>query len=156
MAKELTEQDKQKIKDSVIASCISKGIKPTIQTSAGSVPNPQYASCVQLGYDDALKEASKGKLGLWFQKVNSFVQSQGGITGLLQSVETIAAQYKASTPDMTTGAYANQIPTGYAFDEQQALKQKSDNMGLWIIMIVLLIALIIAAVIYFKKQAKAS
>jgi len=78
---QLTEQDKKKIMDSVIASCISKGIKPTVTTSAGIVANPLYASCIQLGYADALSHASQGKLGLWFQKVNSFVQSQGGITG---------------------------------------------------------------------------
>jgi|ERR1700741_2374750 len=152
MAKELTEQDKQKIKDSVIASCISKGIKPTIQTSAGVVPNPQYASCVQLGYDDAVKEASKGKLGLWFQKVNSFVQSQGGVTGLLESVSSIAEQYRANTPNMTSGMYSNQYPDGYSFDDQQVSKQKNDSTGLWIGIIILLIILIIAAYLYFNKK----
>ncbi len=152
MAKELTEQDKKNIKDSVIASCISKGIKPTVQTSSGAVPNPQYASCIDLGYQDALKEASKGKLGLWFNKVNSFVQSQGGVTGLFQSVATIAEQYKNSTQNMsgTGGMYNTQFPAGYA--EDQTVKQKSDNVGLWLIMIVLLIVLIIATVIYFNKN----
>lgn len=151
MAKELTEQDKKNIKDSVIASCISKGIKPTVQTSSGSVPNPQYASCIDLGYQDALKEASKGKLGLWFNKVNSFVQSQGGVTGLFQSVATIAEQYKNGTQNMPGGEmYNTQFPAGYA--EDQTVKQKSDNVGLWLIMIVLLIILIIATVIYFNKN----
>lgn len=149
MAKELTEQDKKNIKDSVIASCISKGIKPTVQTSSGPVPNPQYSSCIELGYQDALKEASKGKLGLWFQKVNSFVQSQGGVTGMLQSVSTIANEYKNSTPDMYLGMNNTQFPTGYG--EDQSSKQKTDNVGLWLIMIVLLLILIIAAVVYFKK-----
>lgn len=151
MAKELTEQDKKNIKDSVIASCISKGIKPTVQTSSGAVPNPQYASCIDLGYQDALKEASKGKLGLWFNKVNSFVQSQGGVTGLFQSVSNIAEQYKNQTQNMSSGGmYNTQFPAGYA--EDQTVKQKSDNVGLWLIMIVLLIILIIATVIYFNKN----
>ena len=56
----LTEQDKAKIKDSVIASCIAKGLKPTTSTSNGVVPNPMYANCVQLGYQDALKKLSTG------------------------------------------------------------------------------------------------
>ena len=152
MAKELTEQDKKNIKDSVIASCISKGIKPTVQTSSGPVPNPQYASCVELGYQDALKEASKGKLGLWFQKVNSFVQSQGGVTGMFQSVSSIANQYKNGTPDMMLGMTNTQFPAGYG--EDQTTKQKTDNMGLWLIMIVLLVILIIAAIIYFRSKNK--
>ena len=151
MAKELTEQDKKNIKDSVIASCISKGIKPTVQTSSGPVPNPQYASCVELGYQDALKEAGKGKLGLWFNKVNSFVQSQGGVTGMFQSISTIANQYKNSTPDMASGMTNTQFPTGYG-EDIQITKQKTDNVGLWLIIMVLLIILIIAAIIYFNKN----
>lgn len=151
MAKELTEQDKKNIKDSVIASCISKGIKPTVQTSSGPVPNPQYSSCVELGYQDALKEASKGKLGLWFQKVNSFVQSQGGVTGMFQSVSSIANQYKNSTQDITGGMVNTQFPVGYG-EDTQVTKQKTDNVGLWLIMIVLLVILIIAAIIYFNKN----
>jgi hypothetical protein len=154
MAKELTEQDKKNIKDSVIASCISKGIKPTVQTSSGAVPNPQYASCVELGYQDALKEASKGKLGLWFNKVNSFVQSQGGVTGMFQSVSSIANQYKNSTADMSSGMSNTQFPVGYG-EDQQAVKQKTDNMGLWLVMIILLVVLIIASVIYFRNKSKA-
>ena len=153
MAKELTEQDKKNIKDSVIASCISKGIKPTVQTTTGSVPNPQYSSCVELGYQDALKEHSKGKLGLWFQKVNSFVQSQGGVTGMFQSVSSLANQYKNGTTDMSNGMTNTQFPAGY---EDQTTKQKTDNMGLWLVMIVLLVILIIAAIIYFKNKNKVS
>jgi hypothetical protein len=150
MTKELTEQDKQKIKDSIIASCISKGIKPTVQTDAGMVSNPMYASCVDLGYQDALKEAEKGKLGLWFEKVNSFVQSQGGVTGLFQSVQSIATQYRANTPNMPTGTTNTIVPNGYSTD-QEVSKQKTDNMGLWFVMIILLVILIIAALVYFKK-----
>ena len=153
MAKELTEQDKQKIKDSIIASCISKGVKPTVQTSTGSVPNPLYASCIDLGYQDALKEASKGKLGLWFQKVNSFVQSQGGVTGLFQSVNSIAEQYKNQTANMPNGMYnsGSELPPDYG---GQLSKEKNDNTGLWMVVIILLLVLIIAAVIYFSRSKK--
>lgn len=145
MAKQLTEEDKKKIKDSVIASCVAKGIKPTVQTSTGMVPNPLYANCVQLGYEDALKHATQGKLGQWFSKVNSFVQAQGGITSLFQNVATAAAQYRSQTADMT----GTQFPPGY---DQVGRDDDSDNTSLWIVMIVLLLVLIIATTLYFNKK----
>lgn len=143
MVKQLTQQEMQQIKDAVIASCISKGIK---------FGSPQYAPCVQLGYDDAIKQATQGKLGLWFGKVNSFVQSQGGVTGLLQSVSSIASQYRGNTANMNVyGADSTQFPPGYSQDVK-----KSDNMGLWLVLIILLIVLIIATVIYFNKKGKSA
>ena len=149
---QLTEQDKKKIMDSVIASCISKGIKPTVTISTGMVANPLYASCIQLGYADAINHASKGKLGLWFSKVNSFVQSQGGVTGLFQSVSSLADKYGGKTPDMI--GTSTQFPPGY--DQVGPKSSKGDNMGLWMVMIILLIVLIIATAIYFgKKTSKA-
>jgi hypothetical protein len=160
MAKQLTPQELQKIKDSVIASCISKGIKPMISAPyepISFVPNPQYASCVQLGYADAIKHAEQGKLGLWFSKVNSFVQSQGGVTGLLQSVSSIASQYRGNTPnppaDIYAGQQSTQFPPGYDQTGTDT-SGKSDNMGLWIVLIILLIVLIIATAIYFSKKSK--
>lgn len=145
MAKQLTQQELQKIKDSVIASCVSKGIKP------GSI---MYNNCVKLGYEDAVKHANQGKLGLWFSKVDSFVQSQGGVTGLLQSVSSIANQYRGNTPNMPTdlsGDGSSQFPPGY--DEAgMDTSGKGDNMGLWLVLIILLIVLIIASVIYFNKK----
>ena len=154
MAKELTEQEKKQIKDAVIASCISKGIKPTMVSGGYTVANPLYTSCVQLGYTDALKHASQGKLGLWFSKVNSFVQSQGGVTGLLQSVSSLANQYKAGTPGVQDGQPTGQ-PTGYGepFDYTQE-EPKSSSTGLWLVLIVLLLVLIVASVIYFSKKGK--
>lgn len=153
MAKQLTEEDKKKIKDSVIASCVAKGIKPTVQTSTGMVPNPLYANCVQLGYEDALKHATQGKLGQWFSKVNSFVQAQGGITGLLQNVATVAAQYRGQTADMasagTSMGVGTQFPPGY---DQVGRDDDGDNTSLWIVMIVLLLVLIIATTLYFNKK----
>lgn len=128
MAKELTEQEKQSIKAAVMASCNAKGLS-----------GPLYATCVQLGYEDALKHASQGKLGKWFEKVNSFVQSQGGLTGILQSVSSVANQYKSNV--------AGTIPP--PIDETK--KTDSDKTGVWIFVIVLLIVLIIAATIYFRK-----
>jgi hypothetical protein len=142
----LSEQDKQKIKDSVIASCISKGIKPTTMVYGSSVPNPLYANCVQLGYDDAMKQAEQGKLNQWFSKVNTFVQSQGGASGLLQNVASIANQYRGLTPD----ANSTQFPKGYGGGLDD--KEENNKMGLWIILIVLLIVLIIASFIYFNKN----
>ena len=152
----LTEEDKKKIKDSVIASCVAKGIKPTVQTSTGVVPNPLYANCVQLGYDDALKHASQGKLGQWFSKVNSYVQSQGGIIGLIQSASSIAAQYRGQTANVpgSTGMDAGmngagtQFPPGY----DQAGREERDNTSLWLVMIILLLVLIVATVFYFSKK----
>lgn len=145
----LSEQDKQKIKDSVIASCITKGLKPTTMVNGIAVPNPLYANCVQLGYDDAIKNAQKGSLGQWFSKVNSFVQQQGGITGLLQNASSIANQYRGQTPDINTGT--TQFPPQYgegANDDET----ENNKMGLWIILIILLVVLIIASIIYFNKQ----
>jgi hypothetical protein len=153
MAK-LTQEETQKIKDSVIASCISKGIKPVIISGGMPMPNPLYSSCVQLGYDDAVKHAEQGKLGLWFGKVNSFVQSQGGVTGLLQSVSSIANQYREQTANLQQPGMSNtQFPPGYD-QAGMGTSEKDDNMGLWLVLIILLIILIIAAVIYFKKNNK--
>ena len=132
MVKELTEQEKQSIRDAVMASCKTKGIS-----------GPLYNTCVQLGYEDALKHASQGKLSMWFGKVNSFVQSQGGLTGILQSVSSVANQYKSNVNPM-----AGTIPP--PVDETK--KSNSDTTGLWIFIIVLLIVLIIAATIYFRKK----
>lgn len=156
--KQLTEQDKKKIKDSVIASCISKGIKPTVQTSTGVVPNPIYASCIQSGYDDAIKHATQGKLAQWFSKVNTYVQSQGGITGLLQSVSSIAAQYRNQTPDVA-GMYSG-LPEGagsqFPADYDQATRGgETDSTNLWLVMIVLLLVLIAVTAVYFSKSTKA-
>jgi len=151
MARELTEQEKQKIKESVVASCVSKGIKPTVMSGGQTVANPMYASCVQLGYADAVKEASKGKLGLWFSKVNSFVQSQGGVTGMFQSISSIANQYKAGTPDLADPQSNVLVDnTGYVPD-----KEKGGMTGLWLMIVVLLIVLVIVSVIYFNKSKKA-
>lgn len=156
MAKQLTEQQIQQIKDSVIASCISKGIKPTVMTSTGQVANPLYVSCAQLGYADAIKHATQGKLGLWFSKVNSFVQSQGGVTGLLQSVSSLASQYRGQTPNMglpgSLPDNSTQFPPGYGQDTQDT--KKGGNMGLWLFLVILLIVLIIATAIYFSKKGK--
>jgi hypothetical protein len=155
MSKQLTEQEIKQIKDSVIASCVSKGIKPTVMTTIGDITNPLYIKCVQLGYDDAIKHATQGKLSLWFGKVNSFVQSQGGVTGLLQSVSSIAGQYNGKTPDMPN-MYGNmpttQFPPGY----DAVTGKKRDNMGLWLFLIILLIVLIIATMIYFHRKSKVS
>ncbi len=157
MAKQLTDQEIQKIKDSVIASCVSKGIKPTVSTANGVVSNPLYTQCVQLGYEDAVKHATEGKLGLWFSKVNSFVQSQGGFTGLLQSVASIAGKYNDKTANMPANMYGSttgaQYPVGY---NQLGTTKKSDNMGLWLFLVILLIVLIIATAIYFHKKSKTS
>lgn len=152
----LTEEDKKKIKDSVIASCVAKGIKPTVQTSTGVVPNPLYANCVQLGYDDALKHASQGKLGQWFSKVNTYVQSQGGIMGLIQSVSSIASQYRGQTANVPPDMYGEgqgkgtgtQFPPGY----DQAGREERDNTSLWLVMIILLLVLIVATAFYFGKK----
>lgn len=151
---QLTKEEMQKIKDSVIASCISKGIKPVIMTGGTPMPNPLYGSCVQLGYDDAVKHSQQGKLGLWFSKVNSFVQSQGGVTGLLESVSSIANEYKGQTANMQgiSGMTNTQFPPGY--DQAGNPNKSSDNMGLWLFLIILLIVLIIASVIYFKNNSK--
>jgi hypothetical protein len=152
--KQLTEEDKKKIKDSVIASCVAKGIKPTVQTSTGMVPNPLYASCIQSGYDDALKHAGQGKLGQWFSKVNTYVQSQGGIIGLLQSISSIAAQYRGKTPDMIgvgAGTGGTGYGTGYGTLPEAGRRDERDNTSLWMVMMVLLLVLIVATAIYFAK-----
>lgn len=154
MAKQLTEEDKAKIKDSVIASCIAKGLKPTTKTSSGlMVPNPMYANCVQLGYQDALKNASEGKLKQWFSKVNSYVQSQGGITGFIQGIASAAAQYRNQTADLIDNSGvvgSGQFPAGYN-DATKDDDIKKDNTSLWIFIVILLLVLIIATVIYFKS-----
>ena len=142
MAKELTQEQMNQIKDAVIASCVSKGIKPN---------SPQYNSCVQLGYNDAVNHATQGKLGLWFDKVGSFVQSQGGVTGLLQSVSSIANQYRGNTANLTQPDGTTQFPPGYDADASGS-KGDSDNMGIWLVLVILLIVLIIATVIYFNKN----
>ena len=146
----LTEQDKAKIKDSVIASCIAKGLKPTTSTSNGVVPNPMYANCVQLGYQDALKNASEGKLKQWFNKVNSYVQSQGGIIGLIQSISAQAEKYRNQTANIDAGSgTGGQFPQGYGDVTDDS--GKKDNTSLWIFIVILLLVLIIATVIYFKS-----
>lgn len=153
MAKQLTEEDKAKIKDSVIASCIAKGLKPTTKTSSGVVSNPMYANCVQLGYQDALKNATEGKLKQWFNKVNSYVQSQGGITGYIQGIASAAAQYRNQTADLvqTSGVMGSgQFPPGYS-DITKEEENGKDNTSLWIFLVILLLVLIIATVIYFNS-----
>jgi hypothetical protein len=151
MARGLTEQEKQKIKESVVASCVSKGIKPTVMSGGQTVANPMYTSCVQLGYADAVREASKGKLGLWFSKVNSFVQSQGGLTGMFQSISSIANQYKTGTPDLTDSQ--STVPSDYP--GYVSSKEKGGMTGLWLIIVILLIVLVIASVLYFNKSKNA-
>jgi hypothetical protein len=156
MTKELTEQEKKQIKDTVIASCVSKGIKPTLVSGGRVVPNPLYASCIQLGYDDAIRHASQGKLGLWFSKVNSFVQSQGGFTGLLQSVSSLANKYKVGTPDVpgtgTLPPYGQDYyPGSYPGDYPD---KRTGSTALWLVLIVLLLVLIVATAIYFSKKSK--
>jgi hypothetical protein len=110
-----------------------------------------YTSCVQLGYADAVREASKGKLGLWFSKVNSFVQSQGGLTGMFQSISSIANQYKTGTPDLTDSQ--STVPSDYP--GYVSSKEKGGMTGLWLIIVILLIVLVIASVLYFNKSKKA-
>jgi len=157
MTKELTEQEKKQIKDTVIASCVSKGIKPTLVSGGRVVPNPLYASCIQLGYDDAIRHASQGKLGLWFSKVNSFVQSQGGFTGLLQSVSSLANKYKVGTPDVPgtqLPPYGQDYYPGSYPGSPGNPDKGTGSTALWLVLIILLLVLIVATAIYFSKKSK--
>lgn len=158
MAKKFTQSELELIRKTVYATCSSKGIVPMIDSPFGKIINPAHSICVQKEYDDAIKSGNQGKLNLWFDKANSFIQAKGGFSGILQSLGGLANAYNTGV----TQGQAGNINLGQQGDvnkfdadtKNQGYTKDSGNLGLWIVIIVMLIIVIGLSIWYFNKVEK--
>ena len=155
MAKQFTPQELDAIRKRAIATCNSYGYKPMVTSPYGEIVNPVYSTCLGKEYNDAIKAGNEGKLALWYKKTDSFVKSQGGISGLFGTISNLAGQYKEGY-DKGVSGQPGVFGMGYnpniANDATLPPEKDKGNIGIWIAVVLILIVLIVASIIYFRKK----
>jgi hypothetical protein len=156
MAKQFTQSELESIRKTVYATCSSKGIAPMIDSPFGKIVNPAHSACVQTEYDNAIKAGTQGKLGLWFDKANSFIQAKGGLFGILQNFGNLSQAYQTGLAQGQAGNIGQQgdINQFEADTRDQGYKKDSGNIGIWIGIIAMLLVVIVLSIWYFNKTSK--
>lgn len=156
MAKQFTQAELESIRKTVYATCSAKGIVPMIDSPFGKIVNPAHSACVQIEYDNAIKAGTQGKLSLWFDKANSFIQAKGGLFGILQNFGTLSQAYQTGLAQGQSGTFGQQGDINQ-FEEDtrnQGYKKDSGNIGIWIGIIAMLLVVIVLSIWYFNKTSK--
>jgi len=94
---------------------------------------------------------NQNKLSLWFNKANSFIQAQGGLSGIFQTAAQSYGQYKEGYEKGLSGGLT-QDGNVNEFEQGQNENNRG-NIGWWILIIVLLLVLIIFSIWYFNKKS---
>lgn len=151
MAKVFTEKELESIREASRKTCSAMGLTELIDSPLGKIVNPAYAACLQTQYQKGIDAGNQNKLSLWFNKANSFIQAQGGLSGIFQTAAQSYGQYKEGYEKGKSGAYTQQGNVN-EFEQNQD-ENKRGNIGWWILIIVLLLVLIIFSIWYFNKKS---
>jgi hypothetical protein len=155
MAKQFTQKELDKIRKRAIDTCNSYGYKPMVTSPYGDIVNPVYSTCLGKEYNDAIKAGNEGKLNLWYQKTDSFVKSQGGVGGIFDTLSNLAGQFKDGYDKGVSGqpgVFGMGYDPNVAPQAMQSPEKDKGNIGIWIAVVLILIILIVASIIYFRKK----
>ena len=151
MAKVFTEKELESIREASRKTCSAMGLTELIDSPLGKIVNPAYAACLQTQYQKGIDAGNQNKLSLWFNKANSFIQAQGGLSGIFQTAAQSYGQYKEGYEKGLSGGLT-QDGNVNEFEQGQN-ENNTGNIGWWILIIVLLLVLIIFSIWYFNKKS---
>jgi hypothetical protein len=151
MAKVFTENELESIRAASRKTCSAMGLTEMIDSPYGMIVNPAHAACLQTQYQKGIDAGNQNKLSLWFNKANSFIQAQGGLSGIFQTAAQSYGQYKEGYEKGLSGGLT-QDGNVNEFEQGQN-ENNTGNIGWWILIIVLLLVLIIFSIWYFNKKS---